>query len=121
MANDPPERGPTPVINDEVVWDLSVARDGATVFLRARGELDLDSAPRLLAEVRRQLDDGVDTLEIELSGLAFVDSSGLGTLVACWRRAQAAGVEFRLLDPTEDVTMTLHITGLDQILPIVRS
>lgn len=109
------------MINDEVVWELTVARDGGTATLAATGDLDLDTAPRLLAEVQRQLAEDIDALVIDLSSLAFVDSSGLGILVACWRRAEAADVAFQLVDPTEDVTMTLEITGLDQILPIVRS
>jgi anti-sigma B factor antagonist len=109
------------VINDGVVWDLTVVRDGGTAALTASGDLDLDTAPRLLAEVQRQLAEDIDALVIDLASLAFVDSSGLGVLVACWRRSEAAGVAFQLVNPTEDVSMTLEITGLDQILPIVRS
>ena len=109
------------MINDEAVWELTVTRDGGVATVHAAGDLDLDTAPRLLAEVKRLLEERVEALVVDLGGLAFVDSSGLGILVACWRRAQAANVEFRLLNPTEDVTMTLEITGLDQILPIVRA
>lgn len=106
------------MIDDEVVWELALARDGGTAVLTATGDLDLDTAPRLLAEVRRLLADGVESLVIDLASLAFVDSSGLGVLVACWRRAEAAGTAFQLVNPTEDVSMTLEITGLDKILPI---
>jgi anti-sigma B factor antagonist len=113
-------KGTKLVINDEAVWELTVTRDGGTAALKATGDLDLDTAPRLLAEVKRVLTEGAGTLVVDLAELTFVDSSGLGVLVACWRRAEAAGVDFRLTNPTEDVSMTLEITGLDQILPIVR-
>lgn len=109
------------MIDDDVVWELTLARDGGAAVLKATGDLDLDTAPHLLAEVRRLLADDIESLAIDLTSLTFVDSSGLGVLVASWRRSEAAGIPFELRDPTEDVSMTLEITGLDQILPIVRS
>ncbi len=106
------------MVNDETVWDLSVHRAGGRVRLEAVGDLDLDSAPKLLTEVVDQLQAGTTELVIDLTGLAFIDSSGLGTLVGCWRRAQQAGATLIVANPNEDVSMTLEITGLDQILPI---
>jgi anti-sigma B factor antagonist len=106
------------VVDDETVWELSVRREGARVRLDAAGDLDLDTAPKLLTEVVRQLEAGAKELVIDLTELAFIDSSGLGTLVGCWRRAQQAGATLVVANPNEDVSMTLEITGLDQILPI---
>ena len=106
------------MVNDETVWELSVHRDGGLVRLAAVGDLDLDSAPKLLTEVVRQLDAGMTELVIDLTALEFIDSSGLGTLVGCWRRAQQAGATLVVANPGPDVSMTLEITGLDQILPI---
>lgn len=109
-----------PVINDEAVWELEVRRADDYTLLSAVGELDLDTAPRLMAEVNRQLRDGVTALVIDIEQLTFVDSSGLGTLVGCWRRAQQAGASLVIANPTTDVLLTLEITGLDQILPLER-
>lgn len=106
------------MIDDETVWELSVHREGSLVRLRAVGDLDLDTAPKLLTEVVAQLDTGAKDLVIDLAELAFIDSSGLGTLVGCWRRAQQAGATLMVANPNEDVSITLEITGLDQILPI---
>lgn len=106
------------MVNDETVWELSVHRDGGRVRLDAVGDLDLDSAPKLLTEVVSQLESGAQELVVDLAGLAFIDSSGLGTLVGCWRRAQQAGATLVVANPGPDVSMTLEITGLDQILPI---
>ena len=106
------------MVNDETVWDLSVHHVGGQVRLEAVGDLDLDTAPKLLTEVVRQLDAGTTELVIDLTALAFIDSSGLGTLVGCWRRAQQAGATLIVANPNDDVSTTLEITGLDQILPI---
>ena len=107
------------MVNDETVWELSVRRDDRRARLVVVGELDLETAPKLLTGVVEQLRIGVDELVIDLAELSFIDSSGLGTLVGCWRRAQQAGVALIVANPNEDVSMTLEITGLDQILPIV--
>jgi anti-sigma B factor antagonist len=106
------------VVNDETVWELSVHRAGGLVRLEVAGDLDLDTAPKLLTEVVEQLEAGMTELVIDLTSLAFIDSSGLGTLVGCWRRAQQVGAALVIANPSEDVRMTLEITGLDQILPI---
>ncbi len=106
------------MVNDETVWELTVHRDGRSARLATVGDLDLDSAPKLLTEVAGQLEAGVRELVIDLAGLVFIDSSGLGTLVGCWRRAQQAGATLIVANPGPDVSMTLEITGLDQILPI---
>ncbi|GAA0724193.1 STAS domain-containing protein [Dactylosporangium roseum] len=108
------------MVDDETVWELSVRRQDGRAQLMAVGELDLDSAPKLLAEVVHQLEDGVTAVVIDLAGLSFIDSSGLGTLVGCWRRAQNAGATLVVANPNEDVAMTLEITGLDQILTVMR-
>jgi anti-anti-sigma factor len=106
------------VISDEVVWDVEVRQDGERTILYARGELDLDTAPRLLAEVERRLAGGARGIVIDLGALTFIDSTGLGTLVGCWRRAERTNATFQLVNPTPDVAMTLEITGLDRILPV---
>lgn len=109
------------MISDEAVWELEVQQDGDRAVLYARGELDLDTAPRLLAEVERRLAAGVGALIVDLGGLTFIDSTGLGTMVACWRRALQSDATLALADPTPDVAMTLEITGLDRILPMLSS
>jgi anti-sigma B factor antagonist len=106
------------VVDNEVVWELEAHRDAGRARLVLTGELDLDSAPSLLTEVVEQLGSGATGIVVDLTRLAFIDSSGLGTLVGCWRRARDAGAELIVANPNEDVRTTLEITGLDQILPI---
>jgi anti-sigma B factor antagonist len=106
------------VADEEVDWDLRSTGTPDRAVLHASGELDLDTSPRLYAEVDRLLRAGQPTLVIDLSDLVFVDSSGLGTLVACWRRAEQAGTILVILNARDDVALSLQITGLDQILPL---
>jgi anti-anti-sigma factor len=82
-----------------------------------KGELDLASAPDLL----RRLDAAVDaapgaTVEVDFHGVTFIDSTGLGVLVACRRRATVHGGELRVVNVRENVRQVFEITGLDKVL-----
>ncbi|GAA4244248.1 STAS domain-containing protein [Dactylosporangium darangshiense] len=106
--------------DDEPTWRLQTSRCGARAQFSLSGELDLDTAPALLAAVVEQLGTGAREIVVDLGELLFIDSSGLGTLVGCWRRAKNAGATLSVAHPNEDVRVTLEITGLDQILPITN-
>lgn len=107
-------------MEDEAVWDLRVRTSNGRTVLALVGELDLDTAPRLVAQVDRCAGGTPTSVVIDLDEVTFVDSSGLGALVACWRRLRQAGVPLTIANPNEDVSLTLEITGLDQILPLER-
>src|SRR5437773_813184 len=100
---------------------LRTDRQGARARVVLTGDLDLDSSADLLAAVVGELDAGATEVVVDLGGLDFMDSSGLGTLVGCWRRAKDARADLTVVDPSEDVRTILEITGLDQILPIRNS
>ncbi|WP_426508734.1 STAS domain-containing protein [Dactylosporangium sp. McL0621] len=108
------------VDDDEAIWELETHRRDGRAHMMLTGELDLDTAPSLLTAVVGELDAGAGEVVVDLTHLSFIDSSGLGTLVGCWRRAKSAGAKLVVAHPNEDVRVTLEITGLDQILPITN-
>lgn len=63
--------------------------DGAT--LAVKGELDIATAPRLRATVGDLMGQGVRHLEIDLDGVTFIDSSGMGALLWVSNRLGAVG------------------------------
>jgi stage II sporulation protein AA (anti-sigma F factor antagonist) len=77
------------------------------------GELDLDCADQVrdsLAEAARQ--PGCRHLEVDVSGLTFIDSYALGALVSARNTAVAAGVALTLADPSPPVRKAIQVTGL---------
>jgi anti-anti-sigma factor len=54
-------------------------RDGAVV-LRLRGEIDLANAARVGEDVRREVDNTTFALALDLRGLTYLDSAGVGLL-----------------------------------------
>lgn len=92
-------------------------RDGVTV-LAVGGELDLGSSPRLRDAALRRLLAGDRDLVLDLTGLEFLDSTGLGVVVAVLKRARTLGAELRLVITRERVRAPFRITGVDGLLPV---
>lgn len=85
--------------------------------VRLQGELDLASAPRLLT-VLAGLDGDV---ELDCSGLEFIDAAGLGAFVKAHRGCAVRGAKLVVVDPSSPVVRLLRIVGLDTVLHIRRN
>jgi anti-sigma B factor antagonist len=88
-------------------------RDGWQVLTLA-GEVDVASAPRLRDRLVQLITDGPPQVVVDLSGLSFIDSMGLGALVSGLKRARAHAGDLRLAGPSDHVAKVLSITRLDQ-------
>jgi anti-sigma B factor antagonist len=93
--------------------------DGAVSLVTAPEELDAATAPELRNQVTFLLVLRVSGITIDLSPTTFVDSSGIGTLVALAKRAMEAGVDLRISGCRPNVQETFRINGLHRVLPIV--
>ena len=78
--------------------------------LHVSGEIDAHSAPQLGDELARRL--GADDLRVDMSEVAFMDSSGLRVLIDTHRRAEAAGGRLVLEHPSSAVSRIIEISGL---------
>ena len=58
---------------------------------------------------------------VDLSGLEFISSLGIGMFVSCARSLQRFGAKMVLLNPQPEVEEALKAVGIDQGIPIVRS
>jgi anti-sigma B factor antagonist len=63
-------------------------------------------------------DKGVRKLILELSGIEFLDSAGLGLLMILYGKMKTHSGQLRLVAPTDRVLDVLKITCTDTILPI---
>ena len=94
----------------ELLRIMIEAEHGRTVC-RITGDLDAASAARLRAVLGEQLDEGADAV-VDVSGVGFIDSSGLGVLVGALKRFSAAGQQLSLRAPTPSLRRVLEMTGL---------
>lgn len=86
--------------------------------LQVRGEVDLYTSPQLRDGITELLDQGANRIVIDLSGIEFMDSTGLGVLVVGLKRAKERNGEFALVCREGSVQKILSITGLDRVFSI---
>jgi anti-sigma B factor antagonist len=91
---------------------------GELVVLTLFGDLDLSGAPELRDRLADVADRRPRALVIDLAGVEFVDSMGLGVLLGAVKRARADGTELRLCAPRQDVRRLFELTLLDRVFTI---
>jgi anti-sigma B factor antagonist len=105
-------------------------RDGVTI-IELEGEftightalaqpLDLRGRPLsdLGQTLHRLLDNGDRTIVLDLGAVRFLDSAGLGELIACKKRTVESGGDIRLLRPNGRVRDLLEMLSLGRIFRI---
>ena len=83
------------------------------------GELDLAAVPGFEDELRRAEADQPPVLVVDLSGLSFIDSSGLRALVMADDRARKGGRRLAIVSGPPTVSRVFELTQLDRRLEIV--
>jgi anti-sigma B factor antagonist len=95
----------------------SIAQD--TALLRLSGELDLSTVGQLREQIFRS--DVLDACEVrvDLSGITFLDSSGIGVVVTACKQVRAAGGSFSVICvPPGIVRRLFELNGLADYLEL---
>jgi anti-sigma B factor antagonist len=85
------------------------------------GEIDINTAPLMKQHLDEAIDKGPAHVIVDFSGVRYVDSTGLGALVGCRRRLQAAGGQMSLICNNQHVLKLFEITGLSQLFDMYES
>ncbi len=99
-----------PVLAHELEIEVSQP-DGKTV-VALRGELDASSAPQLFEQFAQLSRSGITYVELDLSHLESMDSSGLSVVVAEHRRTRNDGGGLVILYPNRRVIRLFQLSGL---------
>lgn len=100
--------------------ELEIGRDrsGSMCVVTLQGEVDVYTAPSLKDALVEVIESGCANVVVDLEGVDFIDSSGLGVLVGALRRAKEASGSIRLVCTRESILKVFRITGLDKVFPI---
>ncbi|MEV6618686.1 STAS domain-containing protein [Streptomyces sp. NPDC051051] len=85
-------------------------------LLTVNGALDHHTADRLTDALRPVLRAEAPTVLLDLSGVSFLDSTGLTRLLVSSRAARSAGGRVFLVSPSPPVRHMLEITGIDRVI-----
>ena len=93
-------------------------REGGAVVVVVRGEVDVAVTGELTDALREAIGEGGRRVVVDLESVDFIDSAGLGVLVAGLKRARTRGGDLALVATGVGVTKVLEITGLQRIIEV---
>lgn len=100
-----------------MAFAIEVLPSGRGVVLAVRGDVDIATAPAL----RERLAEAVashDRVVVDLAAVPFLDSTGLGVLVAAYNRASSSGCVLVLARPQRIVKNALRLVQVDTVIDV---
>jgi anti-sigma B factor antagonist len=94
-------------------------RANSTQIIAAQGELDSATAPALSHRIAAAIDAGHRDLLLDLNGLKFLDSTGLGVLLEAKRRLARTGGRLQIVCAVPAVLRVFQTTRLDRDFTIL--
>jgi len=104
----------------EINSNLTNMTDGV-LYIKLSGDIDHHTAK----EVRDSVDNLIKRtnpveLELDLSDIEFMDSSGLGLVLGRYKKQTEMGGKMKILNPTKRVMQILQLAGVEKIIKIER-
>jgi anti-anti-sigma factor len=94
---------------------IRTSRDGTTATVAAAGEIDLSTVDELRSAVTGAADD-IEKLRLDLTGVEFIDSAGLGGLLELRSTLRSRNVALEISADEGPVRQAMEITGLSELL-----
>jgi anti-sigma B factor antagonist len=94
--------------------------EGDYTVLALNGDIDLSCSPLVREQILACLDDDKHLL-IEMSGVTYIDSSGVASLVEGYQTAKKKTLKFGLVGVSTAVMNILQLACLDKVFPIYGS
>lgn len=104
---------PVPVPLSTLEIDFRIPDDG-TPTLVCRGRITSETSDMFKAEVKKWVPRS-RLVVVDLSKVTYIDSSGLGTLLATYISAKSAGCNLKLINLTQHIKELLHLTRLSSV------
>ena len=97
--------------------NINTREESGYVILELEGEVDLSCSPDARKEILACLQ-GEQNLLIDLSGVTYIDSSGVASLVEGYQTAKKKNIKFGLVGVSESAMSVLQLARLDKVFPI---
>jgi len=96
--------------------ETRTADNGITV-VAPTGRLDVAGAPALKEAISEVVKNGPPRIVIDMEGVSFVDSTGLGSVISALKQVGGSQGEMRLAAPNQQARVVLELTTLDRVFP----
>jgi anti-sigma B factor antagonist len=109
-----------PLFSDDPL-SLSISEGPGYVVVSVAGEIDAGTECALRDVLASVLARGVLRVVVDLAGVAFLASSGIGILMAARKVLAAEGGSLVLASPRGEVAQILSLTGVSELIPVAAS
>ena len=100
---------------------VNVRTEGDVTVIDLNGKITIGEGDVILREtVDKVLKEDAKKILLNLAKISYMDSAGIGELVACYKRAREQGGELKLLNPSGKVFDLLQLTKLEEIFETHR-
>ena len=100
---------------------VNVRSEGDVSVVDLSGKITIGEGDVVLREtVETLLKEGRNKLLLNLARISYMDSAGIGELVACYKRSRDKGGQLKLLNPSGKVYDLLQLTKLEEIFETYR-
>lgn len=106
---------------ERMISIASERQGNGVVVLTVAGELDLLTTHALDERLKEALSPPNNAVVLDLSGVQFLGSAALSTLLACAESAKTGGIDFRLVASERATLRPLEITGVQSSFTIFDS
>ena len=97
-----------------------VRRSKGASILSLQGDVDLESSPKARAVLLECVETGGDVI-VDLSGVDYIDSSGVASLVEAYQASKKRGSRFVLASVSASAMRVLQLARLDKVFTICAS
>lgn len=91
--------------------------EGEYTVIALKGDIDIHYSPQAREQILKYLNDGRNVL-VDLSGVEYIDSSGIASLIEGYQLARRNKLRFSLVGVSEPAMQVMKLARLDKILPI---
>jgi anti-sigma B factor antagonist len=109
---------PTFRLSEPEDFHIDVTDDDAGITVAVRGELDVLTAPFLWERLETLLPNVDGRLVLDLAGVRFIDSMGLGVIVRAQSGLRQATAQLVVRSVQEQARKVFEMTGLDRTLDL---
>lgn len=101
---------------------MDTKESGGVTVLTVSGRVTLgDESIQMRTKIKELLAQGKKRLVLDLGGVSYIDSAGLGTLVAAYTSTRSSGGDIKLANITEKFDELLSITKLLTVFSVYKS
>jgi anti-sigma B factor antagonist len=100
--------------------EMTIRQEGAIKVLSCQGRFDAQVADQFKHKLRDVIEQGDIQIILDLGGVVFLDSSGLGALVASQRKIKEKKGELKLAGPQPEVRSVFDITRVSRLFHICK-